>query len=35
MSERSERIGITARFAHGCTMHAAALNPSYDTMVHQ
>jgi hypothetical protein len=35
MSERSERIIVTAPKAHGCTIHANLIASAHDTMVHQ
>ena len=35
MSERSERIGITARSDHGCTIDPILVNRLHDTMVLQ
>jgi hypothetical protein len=35
MSERSERIIVTAPKAHGCTIDSNAAASAHDTMVHQ
>lgn len=35
MSERSERIIVTAPEAHGCTTPQAPDAPAYDAMVHR
>jgi len=35
MSERSERINIAARFAHGCAIESAVVTRSAGPMVHQ
>jgi hypothetical protein len=35
MSERSERIIITAPKAHGCTIDANPITTAHETMVHQ
>jgi hypothetical protein len=35
MSERSERIIVTAPKAHGCAISAVDLGPDHEAMVHQ
>jgi hypothetical protein len=35
MSERSERIIVTAPKAHGCTVGPNSIATVYETMVHQ
>lgn len=35
MSERSERIIVTAPKAHGCTIDSNSIASAHDTVVHQ
>jgi hypothetical protein len=35
MSERSERIIVTAPEAHGCALPSVRAEAAYETMVHQ